>query len=145
VTPSTYLYAVLAILFLAILVEVIRVRHRRGALRRLARQWDMHFSQSDRLRLADRICHLVPTPGAANVSVQDVIFRTEGNRHQYIFTLEYTVGVIRGKVGRFRVAGFDEPISRGVQDRPSPPRLILAPRHLSTAEAYSNVRDMLAQ
>jgi hypothetical protein len=143
VTPAIYFYSVLAILLLAILIEAFRVRIRGRALRRLARQWNMHFSKSDRLRLAHRICHLVPTPGAANLRVRDLIFRTERNRHQYLFTIEYTVGIIRGKVGRRRVAGFDEPISRGVLDRPSPPHLIFAPRHLSLAEAYNNVRESL--
>ena len=118
-TPAIYLYSVLGILYLAILIEIFRMRIHRSALRRLARQWNMHFSKSDRLRLASRICHLLPTPGGADVRVHDLIFRTERNHHQYLFTIEYTVGTIRGKLGRSRVAGFDEPISRRITTAPA--------------------------
>jgi hypothetical protein len=112
---------------------------RRRKLRTCARKWNMHFAAGDRLRLARRIVGQFPVPGAANIGVRDLLFRTGDNQHHYIFTVDYTVGVIRGKVGRSGVAGFTEPVSRGSRVDPQPPTLILAPPHLSGAPAYEHI------
>ena len=99
----------------------------------------MHFAPGDRLRLARRIAGRFPVTGAANISVRDLLFRTEAANHQYLFTVDYTVGVIRGKMGRSCVAGFSEPVSRGSRAVPPPPSLLIAPPTLTGPAAYEHV------
>jgi len=143
VLPALYLLFLLAVLFAAILSGAwSRFRHRRK-LRLCARKWNMHFAPGDRLRLARRIAGNFPIIGAANITVRDLIFRTEDSRHQYLFTVDYTVGVIRGKVGRSTVAGFTEPISRGTRLQPAPMVLSLAPPNLHGPAAYEFVLQRL--
>jgi hypothetical protein len=118
---------------------------RRRKLRTCARKWNMHFAPGDRLRLARRIAEQFPVIGAANISVRDLLFRTEDSRHQYLFTVDYTVGVIRGKVGRSTVAGFSEPVARGSRFHSVPPILSLAPANLSGPAAYEFVLQALGR
>ena len=103
----------------------------------------MHFAPGDRLRLAQRIVGRFPVPGAANLSVRHLLYRTGEGRHQYLFTVDYTVGVIRGKAGRSRVAGFSEPVSRGRRGEASPPVLTLAPADLTGPAAYEHILQNL--
>jgi hypothetical protein len=140
-----FLCAVLCLLTAAVIDELAVRLIRRGKLRSLAHQWQMHFAPGDRLRLALRVASQLPVPGAADVRVRDLIFRTENNQHQYLFTIDYTVGVVRGKVGRSRVAGFQEPVTRGGQVHITPPALTLAPQNLHLADAYAHVRDALSK
>jgi hypothetical protein len=134
-----YLVFLLVILLSAVAVDAgVRVARRRR-LRAAARKWNMHFAPGDRLRLAKRIVSLFPVPGAANISVRDLLFRTGDSKHHYLFTVDYTVGVIRGKIGRSRVAGFAEPVSRGGRTNLPPPSLTLAPADLTGLAAYEEV------
>ena len=130
---------------MVVAIEMVRSFRRQRVLRKLARQWDMHFAAGDRLRLASRVAPHLPIPGAANVRVRDLLFRTHGDLHHYLFSVDYTVGVIRGKIGRCRVAGFQEPVSRGVRLHRGSPVLALAPYGLSLTASYEYVRDALAQ
>jgi hypothetical protein len=138
-SPIIYLILLLVILFGAVTTDAVVRFLRRKKLRAAARKWKMHYAPGDRLRLARRIVSQFPVPGAANISVRDLLFRTEDSRHQYLFTVDYTVGVIRGKVGRSRVAGFTEPVSRGNRTSPTTPSLTLAPPNLHGPEAYEHV------
>jgi hypothetical protein len=144
VTPALYLVLVVCIFGGALIAESVRVRRRRRMLRGLARQWQMHFARGDRLRLAGRIAARLPIPGAANVRVRNLLFCTDGNVHRYLFTIEYGVGVVRGKVGRWRVGGFVEPVARGQHPTGDCP-LQLAPQGLSLQSSYTQVHDALAQ
>ena len=105
----------------------------------------MHFAPGDRLRLAQRIAEQFPVVGAASISVRDLLFRTDDSRHQYLFTVDYTVGVIRGKVGRSTVAGFSEPVTRGSRIHSIPPTLSLAPPNLTGPAAYEFVLQKLGR
>jgi hypothetical protein len=138
-SPTVYLILLLVILFGAVSSDAVIRLIRRKRLRAAARRWKMHFAPGDRLRLAHRIVGIFPVPGAANISVRDLLFRTEESRHQYLFTVDYTVGVIRGKVGRSRVAGFTEPVSRGGRTDTAPSALALAPPNLCGPAAYEEV------
>jgi hypothetical protein len=75
--------------------------------------------------------------------VRDLLFRTEAARHQYLFTVDYTIGVIRGKTGRSCVAGFSEPVSRGNRSNYLPPTLLIAPPNLTGSAAYEHVLQNL--
>jgi len=143
VSPTLYLLFLLAILFIAIVAGALSRFRRRRRLRVCARRWNMHFAPGDRLRLARRIAERFPIIGAANISVRDLLFRTDNNRHDYLFTVDYTVGVIRGKVGRSTVAGFSEPVSRGTRFHSTPPVLSLAPPNLTGPAAYEHVLQTL--
>jgi hypothetical protein len=138
-----YLILLLAILLVVVLAgggSEFRCRRR---LRACAGRWNMHFAPGDRLRLARRIVGQFPVPGAASISVRDLLYRTADNRHQYLFTVDYTVGVIRGKVGLSRVAGFSEPVSRGGREEGGEPVLTLAPGDLSGPAAYEYILQTL--
>jgi heme exporter protein D len=145
VTPAQYLFLAVCILVALAIVEARRVRRRRRMLRELAKQWRMHFARGDRLRLAARIADKLPIPGAANVRVRNLLYCTDGNRHKYLFTIEYHVGVVRGKLGRWRVGGFQEPVSRGPCPSEECGALYLAPQGLSLEKSYGQVHDALAQ
>lgn len=142
-SPQLYLILILAVLAVIVGQGAVRGYLCRRRLRALAHQWNMHFAPVDRLRLAQRTVGSFPIPGAANIRVRDLFFRTEESRHQYLFTIDYTVGVIRGKVGRSCVAGFQEPVSRGNRSKSSTPDLIVAPRNLSLYAAYQHVLEQL--
>lgn len=141
--PIQFLIFVICILAGAACADRWQLNRRRRILRELARQWGMHFATGDRLRLSERLVGKLPVPGAANVRVTDLFFSTDGKRHQYLFTLEYGVGVTRAKVGRFRVAGFQEPIGRGARAQFHAVNLTLAPHDLVLPAAYAYVREAI--
>jgi hypothetical protein len=87
-------------------------RRRRRALGILAREWGMHYSRNDVFDLAARVASRLPAPGAANVRVIDLIYGTEQAGYRYIFTAEYTVGVVRGKSRQRCVVSVLEPRGR---------------------------------
>jgi len=120
----------------------ISVFRRRCMLKRLGKQWNMHFAAGDRLCLADRIAGKLPILGAANVAVFDLLFQTDESAHHYVFTVEFGVGVVRGKRRRCRVGGFHEAIARG--DVPCADcALVLAPENLCLKDAYEYVHQAL--
>ena len=142
-TPQLYLILLVGILLVGVMAGGGWQLRCRRKLRGCAGRWNMHFSGVDRLRLGRRIVEQFPVPGAANISVRDLLYRTAENRHQYLFTVDYTVGAMRGKVGRSRVAGFSEPVSRGGGGEPARPVLTLAPDHLSGPAAYEHILQTL--
>jgi len=109
-------------------------RQRRRKLRQLASEWRMNFNAKDQLRLAARVAHFFPIPGAANVMVGDVIYGIDGEVYRYVFTAEYTLGVLRTKRRYLRVACFAEPRDRN-RPLPSEP-VLLAPLRLPLLEQY---------
>jgi hypothetical protein len=118
----------------AAIAQRIIERKRRRRLRQLASEWRMNFNAGDQLRLAARVAHCFPIPGAANVTVGDVIYGIDGDVYRYIFTAEYTLGVLRTKRRHVRVACFAEPRDR---NSPRPPEaVVLAPLQLSLLEQY---------
>ena len=143
VTPQLYLILLLGILLVGVLAGGVSQFRCRRKLRACAGRWNMHFAPGDRLALARRIVGQFPVPGAASIRVRDLLYRTADNRHQYLFTVDYTVGVIRGKAGRSRVAGFSEPVSRGGRGETAGPVLTLAPAHLSGPAAYEHILQTL--
>ncbi len=144
-SPLLYLILTLAVLAVVVGQGTVGRYLCRRKLRGLAHEWNMHFAPGDRLRLSQRAVGCLPVPGAADIRVRDLFFRTEESRHEYLFTIDYTVGVIRGKVGRSCVAGFQEPVSRGNRGNLSPPDLIVAPRNLPLYDAYRHVLRLLAE
>jgi len=143
ITPLAFFILDLILVCAVLLKYTLRSRRRSRELRELATSWGMHYSPSDQLRLANRIAGKLPMPGAANVRVRDVMFYMDDQLHRYLFTTEYSVGIIRGKSGRAAVTGFAEPIARGASAGPA--QLVIAPYDLPLPQAYELVRDALAQ
>ncbi len=94
----------------------------------------MHFSLFDRLRLTDRVAQAIPIPGAAAVRVFDLLYHSDAGRHHYVFTVEYTLGVVQSKHRLRRAAAFSEPRQKGTGQSASPIRM--APPELTLLEQY---------
>jgi hypothetical protein len=143
-SPAQFLILVILAAAGAVALQVGRDAYRRRALRALAREWRMQFSCHDRLKLGDRIAGKVPVPGAARVTVRNLLFCIEASQHEYLFTVEYCVGAVRGKRHRSRVGGFREPVARGGGGVCADCTLTLAPAEMDLAGQYRYVHDALA-
>jgi hypothetical protein len=121
----------------AAVVQQLADGRRRRALRALATSWRMNFNAGDQLRLAARVAHYIPICGAANVTVGDVIYGIDGEYYRYIFTAEYTLGVLRTKKRYLRVASFAEPRDRRHSGEPEPVRL--GTESLTILEQYAEL------
>jgi hypothetical protein len=118
-------------------------RRRRASLRRLAAAWEMHYTPTDRFRLAPRVASRLPVPGAAAVRVKDLIYGLEGaDQLRYIFVAEYTTGATAAQHRRESVVSFAEPRER--RNESSPVELIVAPPGLSVIEQYEHLRTRVA-
>jgi hypothetical protein len=145
VSPAIFLIFLIMLSAAGVTAQFVATRKRRCGLRGLAKQWEMHFAPGDRLKLAEKIAGKIPVIGAADVRVMDLLFRTDGYRHRYVFTVEYGVGIIRGKRRKQRVAGFDEPVRRGPAAlTPHELELTVAPESLGTLDAYRHVWQSLS-
>src|SRR3954447_24389250 len=114
--PVVFLMIVAGVTAAAVLVNAIVRRVRSGKLKGLAAEWGMHYSARDRFHLADRIAPRIPCAGAADVRVIDLIYGLQRERFRYVFTAEYTEGVVRTKHRRRRVVAMTEPKDRGMRD-----------------------------
>ncbi|HEX5243217.1 MAG TPA: hypothetical protein VFW23_08115 [Tepidisphaeraceae bacterium] len=129
----------LGLLGLAIGLAVVaaigqRASHRRlrKSLRALAADWNMNYAQSDSLGLTPRIAGNFPIPGAADLVINDLIYSTDRMNYRYIFTAQFTVGVVHRKRRLSRVATFTEPREGNDSDID----LSLAPEELDLIEQY---------
>jgi hypothetical protein len=113
---------------------VFRLRRHRQ-LSALARDWRMHYSERDVFRLIDHVPSRLPGPGAAKVNV---IYGIEGEFHRYIFSVEYTTGLVHRRSRIVRVASFREPKGRSSPSLWSP--LEVAELHLPLVEQYRSLR-----
>ena len=107
-SPALVLIALIALSALAMMLDRAARHRRRTALRRLSVQWQMTYSPSDQLRVADKVGIKLPVPGAADVYVTDVIYGGQGDAYRYWFTAEYTTGTVRAKRRQVRVGTFSE-------------------------------------
>ena len=99
-------------------LESLTRRRRKRILRRLASEWGMTYAAHDRLRLTPKVAAGLPVAGAADVYVLDLIYGSDAGQYRYIFTVEFTTGVIRGKRRRVRVGTFCEPRDRSAEAAP---------------------------
>ena len=108
--PPLILLAIVTVATVAAaLAESVGRRRRAAVYRRLAVAHDMHYSAGDPLQVTARVAAALPVPGAAAVRVIDLLYRTDAAGHHYVFTAEYTVGVVAAKRRLRRAAAFDEP------------------------------------
>jgi len=106
-TPLIFFLLVLALPLTGLLAQHLQSRERR-ALEMLARDKNLHFACDDRFKIAPKVAELLPTPGAADVRVYDVMYGKDGARYHFVFTVEWTEGVVRWKRRVRRVASFSE-------------------------------------
>ncbi len=99
----------------------------------------MTYSPSDRLRLLARIAERFPVAGAADMEVSDVIYGSDGDRYRYVFTVRYTVGVIRGKRSLQRVAAFSEARGKRAVVPEQPGSITMADDQLPLFEQYRSL------
>ena len=141
--PLEFLIFLIAITAGAAAVEAgRRYRHMR-ALRRLAAERGMHFSSTDRFRLAPRVAQRLPVPGAAAVRVLDLLYGVERDNYRYVFAAEYTTGVLRSKTGVRRVATFAEPRDPAGNRTSDIGDLVFAPEGLSLVEQYKHLLEQV--
>jgi hypothetical protein len=129
----------------AFAVELIARRRWRRALRRLAAEWKMNFGAVDTLKLTERVARHFPVPGAARLHVTNVIYgadKSDPERYRYVFTAEFTLGVVRTKRRLVRVGSFAEPKARdraaGRAHHATAP-VVLAPGNLSLLAQYRHL------
>jgi hypothetical protein len=126
-------------------VELLARRRWRRSLRRLASEWKMNFGRADTLRLTEKVARHFPVPGAAHLHLTNVIYgadRSDPDRYRYIFTAEFTLGVVRTKRRLVRVGSFAEPKARdraaGRAHHATAP-VVLAPGNLSLLAQYRHL------
>ena len=108
-------------------------RHREQCVyRKLALEHRMHFSAGDPLRLTARVAGRLPVPGAAGVRVINLMYRTDEQNHYYVFTAEFTVGVVGPKHRIRRAAAFVESKSGAASEN----LIHLGPEELPLTEQY---------
>src|SRR5271169_860281 len=133
-SPIILLAVVCALTAAALMSDVMRRRRMHRNLRRLAAQERMHFSIYDQLRLAPRVASGLNVPGAAAVGVIDLLYASEDGQYRYVFTGEYTTGVVQSKRRVRRAAAFSEPRERTATVPPCAIRM--APPDLPLLEQY---------
>jgi hypothetical protein len=105
-------------------------------LRALASQWGMQYAQADLFNLAARVAADFPIVGVADLVVRDMIYATQGDRHRYVFTAEYTLGVIERHRREARAVTFCDPRDAGGHCATP---IILAPEELPLIEQYKQL------
>lgn len=143
ISPLQFLGIAIALTAGGRLLHVLFRNRRRQALQTLARDWRMHYSPHDRFEISDRLAENFPLVGAAEIRAADLIYGTEDEYYRFIFTAEYTAGVVRGKHRYRRVVTFREPKGRSSSAHWS--RLILAPEELEPIEQYKNLHELIAR
>jgi hypothetical protein len=138
-SPASFLALTIGITAAALAAQMLVRRRRRRALRELARVWDMHYSAGDRFRLAARVAERFPVPGAADLRVNDLIYGNEDELYRYIFSAEYTEGVIRSKRRVRRVMTFTEP--KGRSDATKWSTFVLADKEKPLVDQYKELRE----
>jgi hypothetical protein len=144
IPPIVVLAIFVALTLGALGVHLARRSRRAARLRRLAADWQMHFTAGDRFHLADRIPQRLGVPGAASVRVRDVIYGTEGERYRYFFTALYTTGVLRRKVDEAAVCTVTERRQRNDAGMRELGDLSRAGEALSIVDQYAELKRGLS-
>jgi hypothetical protein len=132
-SPAVFFFSLLCVTAAVwTLHRVMRHSHKKK-LRELAGQWGMQYAQADLFNLAARVAAEFPIPGVADLMIRDMIYATQGDRHRYVFTAEYTLGVIDRHHRSARAVTFCDPRDSGGQCATP---LILAPEELPLLEQY---------
>lgn len=133
-SPGVVLVVLIGLSIVAAWIDRASRRRRKRALRQLAARWKMTYSARDQLRVAAKVIGRLPSPGAADLYVTDVIYGGQGDTYRYWFTAEYTIGAVRAKRRQIRVGTLAEP--RGRQGEAASGEVAFAPEDLPLIEQY---------
>jgi hypothetical protein len=136
-TPLYFLALALLLTATALTVDYLLRRRVRRQLQQLAAELKMAYSHSDRFGLADRVAEHFPIPGAAALRVIDLLYSSDAQSYRYLFSAEYTSGVIRSKRRMLRAVMLREP--KGRSDPTVWSNMRLAPENLSLIEQYRHL------
>ena len=139
--PLTFLTVVLSLTLAAFTAHLLSRRRLTLRLRQAAVEWRMHYAEADRFQITPRVVERFPVPGAADFAVFDLVYRQDKENYRYLFTVEYTQGVVRTKERIRRVAMISEPRDAPADEPWSP--LTIAPADLPVLEQYRGLRAML--
>jgi hypothetical protein len=131
--PGLLFLACAALTAIALAIDVFIHRRRARLLRKLAAEWQMHYHPGDQLRLTSKVLPHLPIIGAANVRLMDLLYGSQRKHHRYVFSVEYTIGVIGLKRRVVRVASLIEPRGR---EEVGPLSVTLAPVEGNLLEQY---------
>jgi len=140
ISPILFLGIMLAMTALAwVAHRLLRLGHRRG-LRRLARLWQMHYAEADLFDIAGRIAADLPVIGGADLRVLDIIYASDERYYCYIFTAEYTRGVVERQRRESRVMSLRE-----AKDAPHAEhhRPQVAPQDLGLLRQYESLKAVV--
>jgi hypothetical protein len=143
ISPAMFLLFAIALTCAAKLIYVVVRGRYRQQLQALAREWRMHYSPHDRFDLSNRLPGVFPLPGAAEMRAVDLIYGTEQEFYRFIFTAEYSVGVVRAKYRLRRVVTFREP--KGQSGSMHWSRMILASEELEPIDQYRRLYEQIEQ
>lgn len=111
-SPGLLLLLCVGVVALAVAFDVAAHRRRTAVLRALAARWGMNYHPADQLRVTPKVLKQFPIPGAANVRVMDLIYGSDRDRYRYVFSVEFTLGLVGPKRRVVRVASLSEPRDR---------------------------------
>jgi hypothetical protein len=129
-----FLAAVLAFTLAAYFTDLMLRQRTARLLRHLAEQRRVRYCGADRFQITQRVVADFPIPGASDLRVLDLLYYAQGEQYRYIFTVEYTLGVVRTKRRLRRCASLGEPRDRASGNGWSP--LVLAPDDRPLLEQY---------
>jgi hypothetical protein len=136
--PFLFLATLLLATLLAYLIHLARRRSLAARVRQLAQAWGMNYSETDRFQITARVADRFPIPGASDLTIVDLIYRVEGDRYRYLFTVAYTVGVVRTKRRKISAAAFSEPRDRSGPADDAP--VVLGPPATRLLDQYAALR-----
>jgi hypothetical protein len=140
--PLMFLAATLCITIGAWAAHLLLRQRSTAELRRLAVQWKAHYAPTDRFDILPHVLEKFPIPGAAGMVVLDVLYAQDHDRYRYLFTVEFTQGVILEKRRLRRVGLLSEAReSRGGEGWSV---LQLAPEALPWLQQYEALHSQLA-
>jgi len=139
--PLMFLWLTLGVTAAAAAGQVMVRSRRERALRHLAAQWGMQFVPDDRFRVAQRVSGRLPVIGAADVRVWNLMYRTDGGRRGYLFTVEYGQGAIGPQRRRRCVALMRETAAAESAVDHSEFELEIAPAELPLEEQYRRLHQ----
>jgi hypothetical protein len=153
-SPLALLLALIGLTAVAAALSEMSRRRRSSAVAAVAAEWHMRYLVEDRFNLAARVAAALPIPGAADVVVRDLIYGEDRPTSdelsslghsapslRYFFTVEYTVGVVRGKRRQVAVGTLTESRTGTVGEGYS--KVTLAPAGLGVIDQYQHLKNSL--
>lgn len=142
-SPVMFLMLVGVATLAAGILNFVLQKRRSAQVRKLAQEWQMHYTPDDRFGLAARIAQQLGVAGVAQVRVADVIYGSEGEWYRYYFTVEYTIGVLRRHHDvRCACMTTERKERQGVREMGSP---TVGPMELGLMEQYRRLREKVVR